>query len=519
MNKIYLFHCFLGFCLWVSCQSSENSKDSHSALPNIIYILADDLGYGELGCYGQELIETPNLDALAATGMRFTQHYSGAPVCAPARCILLTGKHAGHAHIRSNDEWRERGAVWDFKAAFDDPNLEGQRPIPDAEVTIAELLKTKDYRTACVGKWGLGAPTTEGVPNKQGFDLFYGYNCQRQAHTFYPLHLWKNGERVILDNELVAPHTPLDEGADPNDSTSYAKFRLRDYSAQLMQEEVVQFIRTSAGQPFFLYYATPIPHVPLQAPKRWVDHYRKKFGPEEPYLGKGRYFPNQYPRAAYAGMISYLDEQVGEIIKELKTLDMYDNTLIIFSSDNGPTYTGGVDAAFFNSAGPFQEDRGRTKGYTFEGGIRVPMMASWPGKIKPQSTTDHASIFYDVLPTLCDVVGIDKPASTDGVSFLPTLLGNMDDQEEHTFLYWEFPSYQGQQAVRMGKWKGIRHNIFKGNRDIQLFNLEEDLEELHDVSADHMDVVQKIEKIMEEEHEPAVLERFKMVELGDELSD
>ena len=201
----FLLFALLALITICQCQPAKNQESAQDSLPNIIYILADDLGYGELGCYGQELIETPNLDALAQGGMRFSQHYSGAPVCAPARCILLTGKHAGHAHIRGNDEWRARGEVWDFGAMFRDSTLEGQRPIPDEEITIAELLQRKNYRTGIVGKWGLGAPHTEGVPNNQGFDFFYGYNCQRQAHTFYPLHLWKNREKVLLRNKMVPP--------------------------------------------------------------------------------------------------------------------------------------------------------------------------------------------------------------------------------------------------------------------------------------------------------------------------
>ncbi|NND08211.1 MAG: arylsulfatase [Saprospiraceae bacterium] len=498
--------------LLYSCRSTVE-KEPETA-PNIIYILADDLGYGELGSYGQELIETPHLDQLAATGMRFTQHYSGAPVCAPARCVLLTGKHAGHAHIRGNDEWKERGDVWNFKAMFEDPNLEGQRPIPAEEITIAEILKEQGYRTGCVGKWGLGAPNTEGVPNKQGFDFFYGYNCQRQAHTFYPLHLWKNEERVLLDNPLVPPRTGLDEGADPNDSTSYARYTLTDYSAELMQEEVLDFLERNHERPFFLYYASPIPHVPLQAPLRWINYYRKKLGPEEPYV-KGSYFPTQYPRATYAAMISYLDEQVGELIESLRELKVYENTLIIFSSDNGPTYTGGADTKYFNSAHPFKEDEGWGKGSTHEGGVRVPMIASWPGKIAAGSSSDHISIFYDVMPTLCEVINARVPDDRDGISFLPALLGNQDEQKQHEYLYWEFPAYHGQQAVRMGKWKGMRQNIFNGNMDIALFDLDEDPQELHDVAEDHQDIVQEIEKIIEDAHEPAVLERFKIAQLGD----
>ncbi len=494
--------------------SDAGKSDSNANLPNIIYILADDLGYGELGCYGQEIIETPNLDALALGGMRFTQHYSGAPVCAPARCVLLTGKHAGHAHIRGNDEWRERGEVWDFAAMFRDSTLEGQRPIPDEEITIAELLKQKQYATGVVGKWGLGAPHTEGVPNKQGFDFFFGYNCQRQAHTFYPLHLWKNQRKVLLKNKLVAPRQKLPADADPYDSMSYADFRLEDYSPKLMQEEALSFIEANSENPFFLYYASPIPHVPLQAPKKWVDYYRKKLGPEDPYIGDNGYFPSQFPRAEYAAMISYLDEQVGEIVEKLKARNLYENTLIIFSSDNGPTYVGGADTEFFDSAKPFKTQFGWGKGFTHEGGIRVPMIAHWPERIMPGQTSDHISIFYDVMPTLCQMVGVAMPPDRDGTSFLPTLLGD-GQQQEHSYLYWEFPAYQGQQAVRMGKWKGIRKKIFEGNMDIELYDLSLDLREQNNVADDHPEIVAKIEGIMEAAHTPAELDRFKIPQLGD----
>lgn len=493
---------------------AEREAAAEAKPPNIIYILADDLGYNELGSYGQTLIETPHLDELAAQGMRFTQHYSGSPVCAPSRCILLTGKHSGHAYIRGNDEWSERGDTWNFEKAVADPNLEGQRPIPAGTNTIGSLLQNVGYKTGIVGKWGLGAPLTEGIPNKQGFDFFYGYNCQRQAHTLYPVHLWRNEEKHILANELVPPSTPLEEGADPNDEASYARYRLTDYTPELMLNEAVGFMKENQDHPFFLYFASPIPHVPLQAPQRWVDHYKEKLGKEEPYIGNKSYFPNQTPRATYAAMVSYLDESVGKLIETLKEMGQYENTLIVFSSDNGPTYNGGSDSAFFDSAAPFNSAYGWAKGFVNEGGIRVPMIASWPGKINPGQTSEHISAFWDVLPTLCEVSGAETPADTDGISFLPTLLGK-EEQKAHEFLYWEFPSYTGQQAVRMGDWKGIRKNIFKGNLDIQLFNLVTDPREELDVAAANQEIVKKIELLMVQEHRPAELEKFKITQLGD----
>ena len=234
--------------------------------PNIIFILADDLGYGELGCYGQELIETPNIDALATSGMRFTQHYSGSPVCAPSRCILLTGLHSGHAFIRGNDEWRERGMVWDYRAMIADSTLEGQRPLPEGTITLGKLLQSEGYTTGMIGKWGLGAPHTESIPTRQGFDFFCGYNCQRQAHTYYPVHLYLNEKRLHLDNDTVAPNTALDEGADPLDLNSYSRYNLVDYAPDVMFSEMVKFIEKSREEPFFFYWASPIPHNPLQAP-------------------------------------------------------------------------------------------------------------------------------------------------------------------------------------------------------------------------------------------------------------
>jgi len=519
MKQTNTFFLALLTILLLSCGEKPVAQEART--PNILLIMADDLGYGELGSYGQKIIKTPHLDQLAKEGMRFTQFYSGAPVCAPARCVLLTGKHSGHAHVRGNDEWAARGEVWDFAKAVNNPKLEGQRPIPDSIVTVAELLKTKGYKTGAIGKWGLGAPNTEGVPNKQGFDFFYGYNCQRQAHTFFPKHLWRNEEKHWLDNELVPPRTKLEEGADPNDTKAYAKYQLKEYTPDLMRKEGINFIQQYASEPFFLYYPTPIPHVPLQAPKHWVDHYRKIIGEEEPYIGDKGYFPCQYPKATYAAMISYMDETIGALIDELKKQGVYENTLILFTSDNGPTYVGGSDSPYFDSGGPFKSELGWGKGYTHEGGIRVPLIASWPEHIQANSTSDHISIFYDVLPTLCDVAGVDIPKDTDGISFLPTLTGNKE-QAIHEFLYWEFPAYKGQQAVRMGNWKGIRKNIFEGNMDLELYDLSNDIQEQnnladlpHEKGGAYQEIIAQMEEIMQREHTEASIERFKIAELGD----
>ena len=505
--KLFIKILIISFCF-------NSCKKENLSTPNIIYILADDLGYGELGIYGQKIIETPNIDALAKSGMLFTQHYSGAPVCAPARCVLLTGQHTGHAYIRGNDEWDERGNVWDYEAMFNDPYLEGQRPLPDSVVTIAEILQNNGYKTGAVGKWGLGAPTTEGAPNKQGFDFFYGYNCQRQAHTYYPMHLWKNGARDLLNNKMVAPHSNLAGDANPNNPASYADFQLNDYAPDKMHKEALTFISENKDRPFFLYYASPIPHLPLQAPKRWVDYYRIKIGEEQPYTGTS-YFPCQYPRATYAGMISYLDEQVGALINKLKELGLYENTLVIFASDNGPTYTGGADTEFFESAHPFVTANGRGKGSVYEGGIRVPMIAAWPEKIKEGSHTEHISSFYDIMPTFCELIGAPIPSYSDGISFLPTLYGK--EQKVHEYLYWEFPEYNGQQALRKENWKAIRKNIKDGNMEIELYNLATDIQEQNDVSDSHPDLVEKMNSFFQKEHIPASIDLFKMEALGDVL--
>ena len=466
--------------------------------PNIIFILADDLGYGDIGVYGQNKIETPNIDNLARQGMLFRQHYSGAPVCAPSRCILLTGKHSGHAQVRGNDEWDSRGDVWNYRAMLADSTLEGQQPMATGTVTIAGLLHDAGYKTGIVGKWGLGAPQSKSTPLGMGFDFFFGYNCQRQAHTYYPVHLYKNDHRVYLNNDIVPPDSVLPKGTDLYNPANYSAFNQRDYAPDLMFEEITHFVNESHKQPFFLYWATPIPHAALQAPLRWVDYYVKKFGDEKPYDGKKSYVPVRYPHASYAAMISYLDEQVGLLVKQLKELGVYENTLIIFTSDNGPTYNGGTDSPWFDSGGPFKSEYGYGKGFVNEGGIRIPLIASWPGTIKPGSISDHASAFWDWLPTLCEISGIQPPANIDGISFLPELKGTK--QKQHQYLYWEFPEYGGQQAVLLGKWKAIRKNMQKGNMRWELYDLELDPVESMDVAGNHPSIINEVEQIVKREH-------------------
>lgn len=478
-----------------------------STRPNIIYILADDLGYAELGCYGQEKIETPNIDLLSSSGIRFTQHYSGTAVSGPSRCVLLTGKHTGHAYIRGNDEMQSRGDVWSHAAMLADSSLEGQRPIPGSTFTLAKLMKQVGYATACIGKWGLGYPGSESTPNKMGFDFFYGYNCQRQAHTYYPPFLYRNESREYLDNELLPPGTKLEKNADVLSAESYAKYNQKVYAPDLMFTEITNFIDNHKKDPFFIMWTTPLPHVPLQAPQRWVDYYVNKFGDESPYTGQKGYFPCRYPHATYAAMISYWDEQIGLLIEQLKSLGLYENTLIIFTSDNGPTFNGGSDSPWFDSAKPFKSDAGWGKASIREGGIRVPMIACWPKEIKAGSTCDHISAFWDVLPTLADITS-QKVQDTDGISFLPTLRGKK--QKKHDYLYWEYPEGTGSKAIRMGKWKGLIKDIKKGNTTLELYDLSIDPQEQNNLALQYPDIVNKLTLKMQQAHTPPAISQFKM---------
>ncbi len=448
--------------------------------PNIIFILADDLGYGELGSYGQELIRTPNIDRLAEQGLRFTQHYSGSPVCAPSRAVLLTGLHTGHAYIRDNDEMPERGDVWH------DLTLEGQRPLPAGTYTVGTLLKDAGYVTGAIGKWGLGGPASSGEPNRQGFDHWYGYLCQRIAHNYYPPHLWRNTDKVALDNDYFFPHQRLPEEADPYDPASYARYAGVDYSMDLMAEEALEFIRQYRDTTFFLYLPFPVPHVALQVPDESLAEYDGAF-PETPYRGERGYLPHPKPRAAYAAMITRMDREIGRIVATLDELGLTDRTVVFFSSDNGPTFNGGTDSDFFKSAGPL---RG-LKTQLYEGGIRVPLIARWPGHIEPGRTTDLISAFWDFLPTLADLAGSAVPVEVDGVSLVPTLLGDPSRQVKHAYLYWEF---QGRQAVRWGDWKAYRVSI---EDPLELYDLSSDIGETRDVSADHPDVVARVTEILE----------------------
>lgn len=453
-------------------------QQEETTSPNIIFIMADDLGYNELGCYGQEIIKTPNIDRIAAEGMRFTQHYSGSPVCAPSRCVLMTGKHTGHSYVRNNFEVKGGDGFW------------GQKPLPDSTITIAELLKSKGYATAAIGKWGLGKTGSEGDPNNQGFDLFYGFNCQRHAHNHYPEFLIKNQDTVWLEGNT-------------------RKLTGEQYSQDLFIKEALQFINSNKNKPFFLYLPFIIPHLSIQVPEESLEEYKGSIR-EEDYKHRG-YLQHPFPRAGYAAMISHMDDGIGQIVNKIKKLGLDKNTIIIFASDNGPTHgrLGGADSDFFNSSGPLS---GR-KGSLLEGGIRVPMVVSWPGKIKPGTVTDLPSAFWDVLPTLCEISGSEIPEDIDGISFLPTLLGE-NDQEHHENLYWEFPAYGGQAAMIKGDWKLLIQNLISKNKPvtIQLFNIKKDIGELNDLSKEKPEIVKELLHKMNQSHVHSDLFKFPELE-------
>ncbi|RPE13516.1 arylsulfatase [Chitinophaga lutea] len=436
--------------------------------PNIVLILADDLGYGDLGAYGQQKIKTPNIDRLARNGMRFTSFYAGTSVCAPSRSSLMTGQHTGHTYVRGNKEIQP----------------EGQEPLADSVQTLAQLLKAAGYATGAFGKWGLGMVGTSGAPDRKGFDTFFGYNCQRQSHRYYPTHLWSNEQKIILEG---------------NDLTHKA-----EYAPELIQEQALAFIDKNKNKPFFLFIPTVLPHAELQGPEdEFYRQYENSFE-EKPHRGNGYgpgatvggYASVEKPRATFAAMVARMDAQVGQIIDRLTKLGLMDNTLIIFTSDNGPHKEGGADPAFFNSSGGF---RG-VKRDLYEGGIRTPFIVQWKGKVKAGTTSAFAGAFWDILPTLTDITGAEKARYTDGVSFLPTLTGK-GKQLQHDYLYWEFHEDGGRQAVRMGNWKGVRQQV-KKNADgpVELYNLAKDPKEQQNVAAANPAIVKKMQQYMAEAH-------------------
>ena len=460
------------------------------AHPNIVFILADDLGYGDVGCYGQKRIHTPNLDRMARQGCRFTNHYGGSNVCAPSRCVLLSGKHPGHAYLREN------------RQATNYP--EGQMPVPPGTLRLPILLHQLGYATGGFGKWALGPIGTAGDPLNQGFDRWYGFNCQAEAHNYYPTHLWDGDKRVAIDNPAFSAHQKLSFWSRSSNPANYVGFLGQHYAPDLIGEQALRFVRENKDRPFFLYYPTTVPHLALQVPEDSLKEYAGKF-PETPYTGNHSYLPHLQPRAAYAAMITRMDREVGKLLALLKELQIEENTLVVFTSDNGPLYDhyGGTDAEFFDSTGGL---RGR-KGSFYEGGFREPCIACWPGHIPPGRTEARVTGFEDWLPTLLEVAGATDVISrdADGISFAPTLLGR--PQAPRPFLYRESPGYGGQQAVRTGDWKAIRRDLnpFPKPPDckpgpVELYDLATDPAETHDVAAQHPDIVARIKSVMAEQH-------------------
>lgn len=437
-------------------------------MPNVIFIIADDLGYGDLSCYGQEKFRTPNIDRLAGEGLRFTQCYSGTTVSAPSRACLMTGLHSGHAPIRGNKEVLP----------------EGQMSLPAGTTTLFSIFKAAGYTTGCFGKWGLGAPGAEGDPNRQGVDDFYGYNCQLLAHNYYADHLWDNGQRVELP-----------ENADG----AYGS-----YTQDLIHEQSLRFLEENRDRPFFLFLPYVLPHAELIVPEdSIIRKFRGKY-PEEPFRGcdsgpyfrKGGYCSQKEPHATFAAMVFRLDVYVGQVVERLKSLGLYDNTLIVFCSDNGPHREGGADPDFFNSNGIY-------RGYKrdlYEGGIRVPFIVSWPGMIA-EGQTDFLCSFWDMLPTFADLTRMEQKGVTDGISLLPLLTGK-GKQKEHSHLYFEFHEGGGRQAVRQGDWKLVRLGVSQDEDKVrtELYNLAADPSEIHDVAKLYPDKVAELMEIIESEH-------------------
>ncbi|MFC7524076.1 arylsulfatase [Parapedobacter sp. GCM10030251] len=455
---------------------AQHAAAQQADKPNIVLILADDLGYGSIGAFGQQRIQTPNLDKLARDGMVLTDFYAN-PVCAPTRGSLMTGMHTGDGLIRGNLEL----------GSFEDWEEFGQLPLQANTVTMGTALQAAGYTTALIGKWGLGGPSSTGEPHRQGFDFFYGYLDQKQAHNYYPEHLWRNGVRETLPGAVASAHQRLPEGADPNDPASYADYRGTVYSCDTMTAEALRFIRNHRDRPFFLEMAYTLPHMALQVAERALEPYRGKFD-DKPYTGPG-YLPNATPRATYAAMITLLDTYVGQLVQALEENGLLDNTLIVFTSDNGAATGGGADPDFFDASGGL---RGR-KGSLHEGGIRVPFIAAWPGKIPAGSRSDHPLAVWDLLPTFLEAGGSPAPDGINGISFWPVLRGHPAQQQARTFLYWEFMERRGEQAVRFGRWKAIRKDTraHKGQSPIELYDLQADRAEAHDVAARHPELVQR----------------------------
>lgn len=416
--------------------------------PNIVLILADDLGYGDLGCYGQEKIRTPHLDRLAAEGMLFTQCYAGSTVCAPSRASLMTGRHTGHTRIRGN----------------------GNVPLAPEDVTLAEVLQESGYDTCAIGKWGLGLENTTGAPHLQGFNEWLGYLSQKHAHDYYPAYLW----RTSLANEVVENAMVLDGNLDGAKGL---------YSHDLFTRAATNYVRGNRFRPFFLYLALTLPHANNELGRKTGNG--MEVPSAEPYTDKD--WPE--PEKNKAAMIGRLDRTVGALLRELQRLKIDTNTVIMFTSDNGPHREGGVDPKFFNSSGPL---RGHKRDL-YEGGIRVPLLVRWPGRVAAGTTNDLPVAFWDFLPTCAEIAGAEPPAGIDGISFLPSLLG-LPQTNRHDFFYWEFHERGSRQAVRMRDWKAIRA---APGQPLELYDLSKDEGEKNNVAADHPSVAARIEAYLE----------------------
>lgn len=456
---------------------------------NIVFILADDLGWGELGSYGQEKIPTPNIDRLAREGMRFTQFYSGAPVCAPARCVLMTGKHLGHAEIRGNQQAKRSFPEFD----------EGQHPLTAAARTFPQVLRDAGYATGAMGKWGLGPVGSTGDPNQKGFDLFFGYNCQAVAHSFYPRHLWRNSEKIIINEKPIPGHAKQPEG----------EVKLDDwigetYAPKLMIAEAEKFIAAQAKEPFLLYLPFTEPHVAMHPPRASVERFPREWD-ENVYRGLNGYLPHPRPRAGYAAMISDLDGYVGRVMAALDKAGVLDRTLVIFTSDNGTTHegradprfhVGGADAKFFNSTAGL---RGY-KGSVYEGGIRVPLIARLPKHIAAGSVNDTPGYFADLFPTLCAAAGVKPPEGLDGENLWPILTGKQATLAERKPMIWVFPEYGGQVAVRDGDWKFVRRGLkTKTPESWEVYNLADDVGETKDLASAQAEAIAAVEKLLQRE--------------------
>jgi arylsulfatase A-like enzyme len=451
---------------------------------NVIYIMADDLGYGELGCYGQKLIPTPNIDRLAAEGTKFTRFYAASTVCAPTRCSLMTGLHQGHAPIRGNKE----------KGGFGPNDPEGQTALPLRNTTIAENLKTVGYKTAIFGKWGLGGPQPGETPMDHGFDTFYGYLCQRRAHTHYPAYLWDNHQPDLLNNVGGSAHQKVSSVTSDLQEWN-SQFNGSDFAHAKILDRAQGFIKKNKENPFFIYYATTIPHAALQAPPEWIEKFPKEWDPK-PYLGANGYLPNPRPRATYAAMIAYLDWSVGQLRETLEREGIANRTLIVFTSDNGATFNGGVDTEFFNSNGGL---RGK-KMSLYEGGIREPFIAWCPSLVPAGKTVSEPFVAYDTLASLSELCGTKAPRN-DGISYASALLGKEPKKRE--YVYVEYPEASAMQAVWIGSFKMIRPDLKKNPEKIEVYDLDSDPSEKTDLAAKRPDLIQRAKQIWAEEHVPS----------------